>query len=380
MKKLVLVSFLTLSSLAQVKITKLNYKTENDFGVVTVNLDNELKSTPELLIKDDIVQIELPKTVVWPKIENKVTVNNSLDTTLMAYQYTKDLVRVRAALPYKLAGKENKVSIVLGDKSVSLYFPKINQVSTSSTTNRISEVAKTASNKTNTNNSADYDESYLNKLLKDKEVTETKLNKEEEKLVETKNQPTLNVDNHDVVKTNTSSFQKNEFNMSSYIFKFVGFFAILVAGLYFVMNFFRKGMLKKSGLGFFNSGKVIEVLNTTYIAPKRSMMVVRVNKQVFLVAQSEKGMDFLTEIKDTASFIKETEKEVIGSNFDTDLDVANSGSKEFKLKEIVGEVDDTVQFSNSAVVAKTANTSVKNEKESFSKQIKTKLKDLKQFQ
>ena len=63
------------------------------------------------------------------------------------------------------------------------------------------------------------------------------------------------------------------------------------------MNFFRKGMLKKGGLGIFSSAKMVEVLSTTYLAPKRSLLVVRVQKQVFLMAQSEKGMDFLTEIE-----------------------------------------------------------------------------------
>lgn len=364
MRKILFLFVLSSSIFAQVKISKLDYKTENNFGVVTINYTGELKSTPELMIKDDIVQVSIPDSIVWPKIENKVTVNNSYDSTLMAYQYTKDLVRVRAALPYKLNGKESKVSIILGEQSLSLYFPKIQVASTKK---NVAKALTAAVEK----DSEKYDESYLNKLLKDKPENLQVIAKEEKSLNQAK-ESKISVDK---VSTNMSAVEKNKFSVGGYVVKFVGFFSLLIAGIYFMMNFFRKGVLKKSGLGFFSSNKMVEVLSTTYIAPKRSLMVVRAGKQLFLVSQSEKGMDFLTEIKDTASFIKDSEKEILGSNFDTNLEQAQSASKEFKLKDIVSEVEDKVEFRKTAVQA-----APQKEKSTFSKQIKSKIKDLKQFQ
>ena len=166
--------------------------------------------------------------------------------------------------------------------------------------------------------------------------------------------------------------------MSEYIFKFIGFFALLIGGIYILMNLFRKGMLKRSGLGFFSNAKLVEVLSTTYIAPKRSILVLRVHEQVFLVAQSEKGMDFLTEITDTAAFIKEGEKQIIGNNFDTDLLGAEAKDKEFKLKDMVTGNEEVVELSSTAT-KKTTQNPVKKEK-SLSNQIKNKIKDLKQLQ
>lgn len=375
MKKLLFLFIATGQIFAQVKISKLDYKTDNNFGVVTINYTGELKSTPELMIKDDIVQVSIPNSIVWPKIENKVTVNNSFDSTLMAYQYTKDLVRVRAALPYKLNGKENQVSIIMGDQSLSLYFPKVQVASNKKNVQRALNIAAT---KEENEESSKYDESYLNKLLKDKPEQAKVVAKEEESLKTASTAQTTNLQNTDKVSTNMSGVEKSGFNVSGYVVKFIGFFSLLIAGIYFVMNFFRKGVLKKAGLGFFSSEKMIEVLSTTYIAPKRSLMVVRAGKQLFLVAQSEKGMDYLTEIKDTASFIKESEKEILGSNFDTNLEQAAVNQKEFKLKDMVTEVADKVEFKNAPVATQV--TTEKKEKSNFSKQIKSKIKDLKQFQ
>ncbi len=380
MKKLLLILILATSSFAKVKITKLDYKNDNNFGVVTINLDGELKTTPELTIKDDMVQLAIPNSFVWPKIENQVSINKKFDSTIMAYQFDKDLVRVRANLPYDLKGKENKVSVVLGEKSISLYFPKFdvktNGQKVASAVKHVEQEAPAHNVKGDA-----YDESYLSKLLKDKEAKAAKtantISQVESGLNNERNKSQTEI--VDQVKTKASALAKNDFNFSSYIFKFIGFFALLVAGLYGAFNFFKKGMLKKSGLGFFTSAKMVEVLSTTYLGPKRSILVVRAHKQVFLVAQSEKGMDFLTEIKDTAAFIKEGEKEVIGSNFDTNLEKASSIDKDFKLKEMIQATEKKnevrPEYNAAAEVTRT-----QKDKVSLSKQIKSKVKELKQFQ
>jgi len=383
LKTLLIASLVSFTTLAKVNITKLNYKNDNNFGVVTINLKGPLKDTPELTIKGNVVQVAIPNSVVWPKIEKQVSVNKSFDTTLMAYQYNKNLVRVRTKLPYRLDGKESKVSVVLNDNNIQLYFPKNKTVSKKIVSSLIKKSKKIVVKAKKSASS--YDESYLEKLLKDKEQTKNqpvkKIAKTETTLVEQMNsKKEFLTDN---VKTKMSSVKKSEFSFSSYIFKFVGFFAILVAGLYFMMNFFRKGMLKKGGLGFLTGSKMVEVLSTTYIGPKRSILVVRVHNQVFLMSQSEKGMDFLTELNDTTGFIKEGERKVVGDNFDTNLSSAQEKEKDFKLKEVVSALDteETLDETDPVLQALAGQTeSQELNKVSLSKQIKNKIKELKPLQ
>jgi flagellar biogenesis protein FliO len=369
LKTLLITALAATSVMAKVKIEKLSFKKDRNFGVVTVNYSGKMTDTPELTVKDGIVQIAMPNTVVWPKVEKQITLQKSFDSKIMAYQYNKDLARVRAVLPYSLAGKENKVSVMLEDREMKFYFPLVAPV--------VKKVSKAVVQAANKQSKEAYDEQYLEKLLKDKKVTKNeqviKIENVEEVLNKNKAKEKTKTD---VVSTITSATKKSaDFDFSSYIFKFIGFFSLLVGGIYVLMNFFRKGMLKKGGLGFLSGTKVVEVLNTTYLAPKRSLLVVRVNKQVFLLSQSEKGMDFLTEIKDTAAFMKEGEKEVIGSNFDTNLESANTEEKEFKLKDMTSTMEEK-EDATSLVKAITG----QEEKVSLSSQIKNKIKDLKPLQ
>ena len=98
---------------------------------------------------------------------------------------------------------------------------------------------------------------------------------------------------------------------------------------------FKKGIIKKGKLGFLHSTKLVEVLSTTHVAPKRTLMMIKAHKQVFLVASSEAGMELISEIRDVAGLIKTGEEELTGSNFDTNLYEANKFEKQFKIKEEV---------------------------------------------
>ena len=349
--------------LAKAKISKINFVKDGRFGVTKIKLKGDFRGTPELTIKGDMVQVEIPNAIVWPKVEKKFTINKKFDSTVMAYQYNKELVRVRTILPYKLKGNEDKVSMVVNGDYLELYYPLVD-----SPAKAVSKVVKTSNKKKKTvaakkENAGSYDETYLEQLLQDKPVVKNEVKEVPKSEVDAELEKAF----RDEVGTESSAVKKESgFNISSYIFKFIGFFSLLVVLIYGIMNLFRKGMLKRSGLGFLSTAKMVEVLSTTYIAPKRSILVVRVHEQVFLVAQSEKGMDFLTEIKDTTAFMKEGEVKVTGNNFDTDLGAAAKADKEFNLKDLVEQTP-------------SAEVEVKSESK-LSNQIKNKLKDLKQFQ
>ena len=94
-------------------------------------------------------------------------------------------------------------------------------------------------------------------------------------------------------------------------------------------------------------------------------MLVKVHKQVLLLSNSERGVEFLTEISDLSGIMKEGEKNITGNNFDTNLDKA----------EIEKNLDQKVSLKDK----NNLNTS-KNEKVKFSDQIKNKIKELKPLQ
>lgn len=359
----------------QVQISNLDFKKEvANKALIKIKVNAPMKETPELVIKDNIVQVVMPNTIVWPKIEKKVTVNTNYDTTLMAYQFNKELVRVRAILPYSLKGMENKVSLTLNNDEVELTVPTVGGNSKPVVTFKNEE--KVTAEK--------FDESYLDKLVQDKssrtlgdEVVQAQKNDAKEEVKEQK---------IDMITTKMSALDKNDekpagFSMTSYLSKVVAFLAILILGFYAVMNLMRKGVLKKSKLGFLNSEKMVEVLNTTYVGPKRSVLMIKAHNQVFLVGSSEAGLQPLGEINDVTGLLKEGEKRVGGDNFDTNLMSANSANKEFKLKEVVSAENNTQSESEQGEnLANFLQNNPVPDKVKLSDQIKNKVKGMKSLQ
>ncbi|OFZ53871.1 MAG: hypothetical protein A2328_00655 [Bdellovibrionales bacterium RIFOXYB2_FULL_36_6] len=95
-------------------------------------------------------------------------------------------------------------------------------------------------------------------------------------------------------------------------------------------------------------------------------MLVKVHEQVLLLSSDERGLQFLTEVKNTTSLLKTGEEQITGSNFDTSLSAANLNTPSFSLKEELSA--NTVKVADSPSVVK------------FSEQIKSKVKSLKSLQ
>ena len=170
----------------------------------------------------------------------------------------------------------------------------------------------------------------------------------------------------------------------------------MVLGFYGVLTLFKKGVIKKGKLGFLHSTKLVEVISTTHVAPKRTLMMVKAHKQVFLVSNTESGMQLISEIQDVTGLIKTGEEEVTGTNFDTNLYKASKKEREFKLKEdTVADnysLDDMLNDDNEGVgeekftnknetaALKSIEKAPVKDQVRFSDQIKTKLKHMKQIQ
>jgi uncharacterized protein YbcC (UPF0753/DUF2309 family) len=103
----------------------------------------------------------------------------------------------------------------------------------------------------------------------------------------------------------------DNFSFAGYALKFTVFLALVLGLFYGIVQLLKKGVFSRGKLGFLNNGQMIQVLSTTYVSPKRSLMIVKAHKQIFLVANSESGLEFLSEKKDTSGLIKEGDKEAV---------------------------------------------------------------------
>lgn len=377
----------------KVKLEKINFNKTMDQGTIVLKLDKSLTETPELTVKASMIQISIPGSYVWPKIERKVsTLGKEFDTTILAYQYDKSLVRFRIMVPYELKGQENKITLSLNDDEVILNFPikRVGSINEPSGNIALAPVKKIRKSKKKIIQKDD--ESYLKGLLAKKKTVKlkddffkSKYDKKKKNVVE--DQVSLGLSATKKPNKFLNTTKKTEFSVSSYVGKFVAFLGLILLFFYGVVHLMKKGVLKKGKLGFLNDTNIVEVLNTTYLGPKKSLLLVKVHKQVFLLSSTEKGMEFLSELDDTAGLLKEGEQSVSGHNFDNSLQTASNEDKKFKIKELTKGLSSikNIKESNKKEEAgleeflQKAESQV-SDKVKLSDQIKNKVKNLKQIQ
>ncbi len=395
---LLLLSLATFSVLAEeVNIKGVELKadksTENRLSIKMVG---NLNDNPQILINDKTLQIIIPNAHVASKIQR--TFVNGIVT---ANQATNDSVSVKALLPYSLKGRESLVNITLKDGSVDVSFPRLATQVVSKISRSPSVVSASAKViETNAVEAEKLDENYLTTLVKENEKLAASKHPEQAKAqADTAiKDDSVNMAQSGLQKIGTKpTFNKEEpaksnFSLTSYIGKFVAFLSLMVLGFYGVLTLFKKGVIKKGKLGFLHSTKLVEVISTTHVTPKRSLMMVKAHKQVFLISNTEEGMSLISEIQDVTGLIKTGEEEVTGSNFDTNLYKANRKEKEFKLKEDTVannySLDDMLNDDNDGVgvdkfdapALKSIEKAPVKDQVRFSDQIKTKLKNMKQIQ
>lgn len=386
--------------------------TKNTESVLSIKHLGTVNDNPLIQIQDKNLKVTIPNSGLAGKINKKVN-----GTAISASMTDSETVTLNLILPYSLAGKESDVTITLKEGMINVHYPRLenskkavtNEISRSPSVKEQAVVIETAAN----NSEAErLDENYLTTLVKNQEkLAEAKhpeAKAEAKKDLETKKQvdtDRVNLTQASVAKNVTQTKASGEglnktepegqsrFSVTGYIGKFVAFLSLMIAGFYGVLTLFKKGIIKKGKLGFLNSTKLVEVLSTTHIAPKRSLIMVKAHKQVFLISSSETGVQFLSEINDVNGLIKTGEEEVTGFNFDTNLNTANKSDKQFRLKEEVRNnydtdyvMDSLDDMLNNDVPAKSITNAAKaieknpvKDQVKFSDQIKTKVKNLKQL-
>jgi flagellar biogenesis protein FliO len=377
---------------------------------LSIKLSGSLNDNPKISIQDKVLSILIPNSGLAGKINKKVN-----GTSLTATMNGQETVAITVALPYSLKGREADVAITLKEGAIDVNYPRLDTKKTSEQTISrspgISEKAIVLDTTANNAEADKLDETYLSTLVKNQEKLADSKHPEVKKeakidgLVDTDR---VNLAQSAIAKSGataagtevqTQAPVKSNFSIASYVGKFVAFLAIMIAGFYGVLTLFKKGIIKKGKLGFLHSTKLVEVLSTTHIAPKKSLIMIKAHKQVFLISNTEAGIQLVSEISDVAGLIKTGEAEVTGSNFDTNLYSANKSEKQFKLKEEEArnaygnedyEMDSLDDMLNDSVPAKNSSKSATNALKSiekspvqdqvrFSDQIKTKVKNLKQL-
>lgn len=181
------------------------------------------------------------------------------------------------------------------------------------------------------------------------------------------------VEHNDEINTTQSAAKRSDgFSIATYAGKFVAFLGVVLLFFWGVVQMMKKGVLSKGKLGFLNGSSLVSVLSTTYVAPKRSLLLVKAHNQVFLVASSEAGFEFLSEVRDVPGVMKEGERFITGQNFDDiQINEERAPAKEVKMKEDI--------YQSTPVEDKAAGK-VNKDIARFSDELKKKVKNLKTLQ
>ena len=174
----------------------------------------------------------------------------------------------------------------------------------------------------------------------------------------------------EVRATQAAPKRSDGFSIAGYAGKFLAFLGIVLLFFWGAVQLMKKGFLSKGKLGFLNGSSLVSVLSTTYVGPKRQLLLVKAHHQVFLVAASESGFEFLSEVRDVPGLVKEGEKHITGNNFDDDARAADAApaAEAVKLKEDIYQSAPEEKTGPAKDIAR------------FSDELKKKVKNLKALQ
>ena len=340
---------LTSVALAGVKVTSVELTTNGNHGYVNIALDGRSNDLPDIKVYGKIIEVTVANAdgfnAIFKNVKGAQLSANSLNGKAV----------VKAVLPYDVSS--DLVEVGFKNSNIEVIFPRGKVVKENTTAVAAPVLApkevikpvleKTLDQKAENKVAKDLlNEDYLNKLMKEENAP-----KADFAAANVVKADEINVKQAAIAKIETKIPTKskrvpmaiassNNFSFAGYAAKFTIFLAVVLGLFYGVVQLLKKGVFSRGKLGFLNNTKMIEVLSTTYIAPKRSLMIVKAHKQIFLVANSETGFTFLSEMTDTSGLMKEGEKFVTGSNFDMNLGSAEKTEESemlIKLKENIME-------------------------------------------
>lgn len=372
---LALGTLVTFTAQAGVKVTSVDLKTSGATGYVNIALDGRSNELPDVRVYGKTIEVTLTQADAFNGFSKTVS------GAILSANVLNGKAIVKAVLPYNIDA--DGVNLGWKNKNIEVIFPR-GKVEKAEPVAAKAEAARPAKTPTapaapavekKTENKVSKDqlnEDYLNKLMVDS-TAKAEAAKAEAKKDEV-NVKQAGIAREAAPAQTPAPIAKpaDNFSFAGYAAKFAVFLAMVLGLFYGVVQLLKKGVFNRGKLGFLNNSQMIQVLSTTYVAPKRSLMVVKAHKQIFLVSNSESGIQFLAEMTDTTGLIKEGEKEVTGTNFDVNLGSVQTQEQEpvFKIKENINV--STPVPEEKGIAALSAKDIVK-----FSDELKKKAKKLK---
>lgn len=354
---------------AGVKVASVDLTTSGSNGYLNIALDGRSSELPDVRVFGKTIEISMNKADAFDAISKNVR------GAFLSANMLNGKAIIKAVLPYEIPA--DSVNLSWKNNSVEVSFLRGTITKTAVAIPAAAPVpapAKTtvaAAPEAKKVSKDHLNEDYLNKLMKDDEPKKVETVKEEVKKDEVSVTQAAPVVASSKKDTNNSG---DGFSFAGYAAKFTIFLAMVLGLFYGIVQLLKKGVFNRGKLGFLNTTQMIEVLSTTYVAPKRTLMVVRAHKQIFLVANSESGLTYLSEMTDTSGLLKEGERQITGTNFDLNLgDAELNGPENFRIKEDI--MASTPVAEEPKGLAKLANA--KDDIVKFSDELKKKAKKLK---
>jgi flagellar biogenesis protein FliO len=345
--------FLLQTSLFAVEVTKITPKAIDPTNIqLDIEFDGRMVTPPYFIPYKNSVAIKWQNATFAGQNfinQNDFEITTVQDSLVIAYKKSLISASDISKLSLKLAGNSVKTilpQMPLLEKKLVPAIPnpiKDNETESSKKTpvEGIESIEKKSPEIVKKDTGKSEKEDYLSYLLSsvDKESEKNALKKlENPTLLKT---GTITRENKEVVKKSTTPIinvdknleSKEAKNFTSYMLRIVIVLSFIVGVIFLLAKISKKIMLGKNKLGFLNNSKIVEILNTTYIAPKRQLLLVKVHDQVMLLANSETGLSFISEVHDLSNLLKKAEVEVTGTNFDTDLESDNKNDSRITLKD-----------------------------------------------
>jgi flagellar biogenesis protein FliO len=323
--------FTTASAMAGVKVASLDFIREGTNRHIHVALNGKTTELPEVEVSGRNIFVTIKGADKFSSI------NKEVYGAKLTADFVNSAAVIQATLPYEVPA--NSVSLGWKQQNIEVIFPRGTAPIVATDPIEIKKPEKKLPPVVSNVSKEALNEDYLEKII-------VESNTQDEALQKNKNQETLNVDEVKIVQsspvianeTSSENRKSENFSFAGYAAKFTGFLVLVLGLFYGIVQLLKRGVFNRGKLGFLNNSQLIQVLSTTYVSPKRSLLVVKAHNQIFLVANSENGLQFLSEMKDTTGLIKEGEKIITGSNFDVDLaSQSNNEDHQIKIKENILE-------------------------------------------
>lgn len=349
--------FATAIAHAGVKVTDLDWQAQGNRGRFVVTLSEPATITPEWDVKGGRFAMTLPSADI-----EKNTVKKVAGVRLAAANTSRGVLAT-LTFPQGQINAEN-IALTLRDGKIEITTTIPSE--SKATPFAVKSPVKMDAPKSTVKKEA-LGEDFLKKIEAEVTASETKAAPVAAVVAKDVMAPT----NDEVRSAQAAPARKDNFSFAGYAGKFIAFLGVVLLFFYGVTQLMKKGVLSKGKLGFLNNTQLVSVLSTTYVAPKRAILMVKAHNQVFLVSSSESGMSFIAEVKDVPGLVKEGERIITGTNFDDNAETVRDAAPttEMRVKEDI--------YQSTAAEEK---GSVQKDIVRFSDELKKKVKNLKSLQ